>query len=93
MDNRVIVLSPGEFTEFLKPIIQRLERIEAYLFKKEAKSSPVYSDAEAAKFLKCSTKKLQNYATPGKSVSYARMAAAKFCIRRNTLWSILKNMS
>jgi excisionase family DNA binding protein len=40
--------------------MQKLEKLEAYLYKKESKNNPVYSDAEAAEFLKCSTKKLQN---------------------------------
>ena|ERR1035437_7556333 len=60
MDNKVIVISSNEFTEFLRPILERLEKMEAYLYKKDTQKNAVYSDAEAAEFLKCSTKKLQN---------------------------------
>lgn len=60
MDNKVIVISSGEFSEFLQPILQRLEKMEAFLYKKDTKSNAVFSDAEAAEFLKCSTKKLQS---------------------------------
>lgn len=60
MDNKVIVISSNEFTEFLSPIMERLEKMEAYLYKKDTQKNAVYSDAEAAEFLKCSTKKLQN---------------------------------
>lgn len=60
MDNKVIVISSNEFTEFLRPIMERLEKMEAYLYKKDTQINAVYSDAEAAEFLKCSTKKLQS---------------------------------
>jgi hypothetical protein len=60
MDNKVIVISPDEFTQFLQPILQRLEKMETYLYKNDSKNNSVYSDKEAAIFLKCSTKKLQN---------------------------------
>jgi len=59
MDNKVIVISSSEFTQFLQPILQRLEKIEAYLSTNNARGNPVYSDSEAAVFLKCSKKKLQ----------------------------------
>lgn len=60
MDNKVIVISAGELSQFLQPIMQRLEKIEAFLYKKDTKSNAIFSDVEAAEFLKCSTKKLQN---------------------------------
>ena len=60
MENKVILISPGELTQFLQPILQRMEKIEAYLYANNARGHPVYSDAEAAEFLKCSKKKLQN---------------------------------
>lgn len=60
MENKVVVISTGELTQFLQPIIQRLEKIEAFLYKKDTKSNAVFSNREAAEFLKCSTKKLQN---------------------------------
>ena len=59
MDNKVIVISSEEFTQFLQPILQKLEKIEAYLSTNNARGHPVFSDAEAAEFLKCSKKKLQ----------------------------------
>ncbi len=40
--------------------MERLEKMEAYLYKKDTQINAVYSDAEAAEFLKCSTKKLQS---------------------------------
>lgn len=46
MDNKVVVISAGELTQFLQPIIQRLEKIEAFLYKKDTKSNAVFSDAE-----------------------------------------------
>jgi excisionase family DNA binding protein len=60
MDNNIIILSQSQFSEYLKPILQKLEQMEAHLSKGNAKNNTVYSDAEAAEFLKCSTKKLQN---------------------------------
>jgi len=60
MDNKVIVISPLEFSEFLQPILQKLEKMEALLLNKSSDNKAIYSDAEAAKFLKCSTKKLQS---------------------------------
>jgi excisionase family DNA binding protein len=60
MDNKVIVISSPEFIEFLRPILERLGKIEAHLSKNNSKNTAVFSDAEAAEFLKCSTKKLQN---------------------------------
>ena len=60
MENKVIVISPNEFSAFLQPILQRLEKMEAYLYRKDSNNKAVFSDAEAAEFLKCSTKKLQN---------------------------------
>lgn len=60
MDNKVIVISPGEFITLLDPILQRLDKMESFLYQENTKTNAVYSDAEAAEFLKCSTKKLQN---------------------------------
>ncbi len=60
MDNKVIVISSNELTEFLRPILERLEKMEACLQQKTVKNNQMYSDVEAAEFLRCSTKKLQN---------------------------------
>jgi hypothetical protein len=60
METKVIVISPTELSDFLQPILQRLEKIEAYLTQKDTNSQRVFTEAEAAEFLKCSTKKLQN---------------------------------
>jgi len=60
MENKVIVISPDELAQFLQPILQRLEKIETYLYREDTKSKSVFTEAEAAEFLKCSTKKLQN---------------------------------
>ena len=60
MENKVIVISsPQDFSEFIQPILQKLEKMEALLLNKNGDHKAVFSDAEAAKFLKCSTKKLQ----------------------------------
>jgi len=60
MDNNIIVISQSQFAEYLRPILQKLDQMEAHLSKNNATNMAIYSDAEAAKFLKCSTKKLQN---------------------------------
>lgn len=60
MENKVLVISAAELIEYLQPILQKMEKMEAYLYKKDTQKNAVYSDAEAAEFLKCSTKKLQN---------------------------------
>lgn len=60
MENKVLVISAVELVEYLQPILQKMEKMEAYLYKKDTQKNAIYSDAEAAKFLKCSTKKLQN---------------------------------
>lgn len=60
MENKVIVISLSEFTEFLQPILQKLGRLEEFLFKGSPTNDTVYSDAEASLFLKVSKKKLQN---------------------------------
>ena len=58
--NKVIVTSEAEFLNFLNPLLQRLDKIEAMLYKGSDNSNSTYTDAEAAKFLKMSTKKLQH---------------------------------
>lgn len=61
MENKVIVISsPQDFSELMQPILQKLEKMEALLLNKNSNTKAVYSDAEAAKFLSCSTKKLQS---------------------------------
>ena len=57
---KVIVTSEEEFINILNPLLQRLDKIEAMLSKGSDNSSSTYTDAEAAKFLKMSTKKLQH---------------------------------
>ena|ERR1700740_226966 len=59
MDNKVIVLSPSEFSEFLQPILQKLGKMEEFLYKNAPANDTVYSDEEASLFLKVSKKKLQ----------------------------------
>ena len=60
MENKVIVISLNEFSEFLKPILQKLVKLEEFLFISAPKNDTVYSDTEASRFLKISKKKLQN---------------------------------
>lgn len=60
MDNKVIVISPTELSEFLQPVLKRLEKMETYIYSSENKNKAIFSDSEAAEFLKCSKKKLQN---------------------------------
>lgn len=60
MENKIIVISPTELSQFLHPLLQKLEKIEAHLSGNSSKNKTVFSDAEAADFLKCSKKKLQN---------------------------------
>ena len=44
---------------FRKPILVKMEKMEALLLKKDGSPKAVFSDSEAAEFLHCSTKKLQ----------------------------------
>lgn len=60
MDNKMIIIPTTELLEYLQPILQKMEKMESYLYKRDTQKNAVYSDAEAAQFLKCSTKKLQN---------------------------------
>ena len=60
MDNKVIVITPSEFNEFLQPIIQKLGKMEEFLYKSSPANDTVYSDVEASLFLKVSKKKLQH---------------------------------
>ena len=59
MDNKVLVITPAELLEYLQPILIKMEKMEALLLKRDGNQKAVFSDAEAAEFLKCSTKKLQ----------------------------------
>ena len=59
MENKVIVISASELLEYLQPILLKMERMETILLEKNSNIKAVFSDSEAAKFLKCSTKKLQ----------------------------------
>lgn len=59
MDSKVIVISSSELTEFLRPIMERLEKMEARLSQNSSVTQSTYSDLEASLFLKVSTKKLQ----------------------------------
>lgn len=58
-ENKIIVFSEEAFSKFLDPIIQKLEKLEEHLYKRELKNDLVYSDKEASVFLKVSQKKLQ----------------------------------
>lgn len=58
--NKIIVISPNEFYEFLQPILQKLEILEALILKKNGGSKVVFSETEASDFLTCSKKKLQH---------------------------------
>ncbi len=60
METKIIVISTEEFAEMLHPISNQLKNIEAFFLGENQKSDKVYSDKEAAFFLKCSTKKLQS---------------------------------
>ncbi|MES2514734.1 MAG: helix-turn-helix domain-containing protein [Bacteroidota bacterium] len=60
MENRVIVISEMDFLNSLKPLLQRLDKIETMLSQNSAEVNSTYSDAQAAEFLKMSTKKLQH---------------------------------
>ena len=59
MESKVIVITPQELIQYLEPIIERLDKIQSYFLKGQTESKSVYSEAEAAEYLKCSTKKLQ----------------------------------
>lgn len=59
MENRVIVISESAFFNFLNPVLQRLEKIEAILSKSTDTINSTYSEADASKFLNVSSKKLQ----------------------------------
>lgn len=59
MDNKILVISSTELLEYLQPILQKMDKMEALLVKSTGSFQDVFSDSEAAKFLKCSTKKLQ----------------------------------
>jgi len=51
MENKVIVISLNEFSEFLQPILQKLVKLEEFLFISAPKNDTVYSDTEASRFL------------------------------------------
>lgn len=60
-DNKVIVISASELIGgYLQPILERMQKMEAILLKKDGSQKAVFSDSEAAEFLNCSTKKLQS---------------------------------
>jgi hypothetical protein len=60
MENRILVISASELVEYLRPILLKMEKMEAILLKKDGSQKAIFSDSEAAEFLKCSTKKLQS---------------------------------
>ena len=60
MENKVLVISAAELIEYLQPILEKIEKLESLLSRKGGDQKAVFSDAEAAEFLKCSTKKLQS---------------------------------
>lgn len=60
MDNKVIVISVEEFLNILNPLSQRLGKIESLLMSNSTTVNSLYTDTQAAKFLKVSTKKLQH---------------------------------
>ncbi len=55
-----LLVSLNEVTEILQPILSRLEKMEENQAKLQSNSNRVFSDQEAATFLRMSTKKLQN---------------------------------
>jgi|GEM_PF-5104923 len=59
MESKVILITPGELTLFLQPIITRLDKMQEYFTNSDTKTKVVYSETEAAAYLKCSKKKLQ----------------------------------
>lgn len=60
MENKVLVISASDLAEYLQPILQKMEKMEAILLQKGGSQKAVFSDSEAAEFLNCSTKKLQS---------------------------------
>ena len=67
MERKIIVISVEEFLYFLHPLSQRLEKIEKLLSTKSNSIESIYTDTQAAKFLKMSTKKLQHLRNARKS--------------------------
>jgi mannose/fructose-specific phosphotransferase system component IIA len=60
MENKVLVISASDLVEYLQPILQKMEKMEAILLQKGGNQKAIFSDSEAAEFLNCSTKKLQS---------------------------------
>ncbi len=58
--NKVIVISVEEFLSILNPLFQRIDHFESLLSQKSSTVNSIYSDADAAKYLNMSTKKLQH---------------------------------
>lgn len=59
MANEIIIISLEHFSEYINPILEKLERIEEFLSRNGPACQSTYSDLEASLFLKVSTKKLQ----------------------------------
>ncbi len=58
--NKVIVIGATEFLNLLEPLFYRLDKMESIMLNTGASGrSLIYSEFEASKFLKVSTKKLQ----------------------------------
>ena len=59
MTNNIIVLTPENFSEYIQPILKKLDLIEGYMAKNTPVNQTTYNDLEASRFLKVSKKKLQ----------------------------------
>ncbi len=59
MTNNIIVLTPENFSEYIQPILKKLDLIEGYMARNTPVNQTTYNDMEASRFLKVSKKKLQ----------------------------------
>ncbi len=91
MENKVIVISLPEFAEILQPILQKLGKLEEFLFKSSPTNDTVYSDTEASRFLKVSKKKLQNLRN-AREIGFIREANGRRVLyKHNHLMEYLQN--
>lgn len=60
MANNIVLLTSENFSEYIAPLLKKLELIENYLFTNNSVNQRTYSDSEASIYLKISKKKLQS---------------------------------